>query len=65
VLQVDAAELGERRARILAAGGYRPAVRERPVSPALRAYAAMATSADRGAVRDAARIERAAAAPTR
>jgi dihydroxy-acid dehydratase len=65
VLQVDAAELSERRARLLAAGGYRPADRERPVSPALRAYAAMATSADRGAVRDVARIEHAAAALAR
>ena len=33
-------------------GGYRPVSRDRKVSNALRAYAAMATSADRGAVRD-------------
>lgn len=33
-------------------GGYRPASRNRNVSSALQAYAAMATSADRGAVRD-------------
>jgi dihydroxy-acid dehydratase len=35
---------------------------ERTVSPALRAYAAMATSADTGAVRDVAAIERAISA---
>ena len=59
-LDVDAAELDARRARLEAAGGYRPVGRDRPVSAALRAYAAMATSADRGAVRDVAGIERAA-----
>jgi dihydroxy-acid dehydratase len=31
--------------------GWRPAHRDRPVSPALRAYAAMALSADQGAAR--------------
>jgi dihydroxy-acid dehydratase len=31
--------------------GWRPADRDRPVSPALRAYAAMALSADKGAAR--------------
>ena len=36
---------------------YVPAGRDRVVSPALRAYAAMATSADRGAVRDVSLIE--------
>jgi len=35
---------------------YRPLNRRRVVSPALRAYAAMATSADRGAVRDVSRV---------
>ncbi len=35
---------------------YRPAARERKVSAALRAYAAMATSADRGAVRDVSKL---------
>ena len=59
-LDVDAAELDARRARLEAAAGYRPVGRDRPVSAALRAYAAMATSADRGAVRDVAGIERAA-----
>ncbi len=43
------------------AGGYHrlPPAEDRPraVTPALRAYAAMATSADKGAVRDVSRIE--------
>ena len=47
------------RARLLENGGYRPVDRQRPVSLALRAYAAMATSADRGAVRDVEAVERA------
>ena len=52
------AELDERRSRLEATTGYRPAEeRPRAVSPALRAYAAMATSADKGAVRDVSRIE--------
>ena len=37
------------------------AARDRIVSPALRAYAAMATSADTGAVRDVNAVERAVA----
>lgn len=37
-------------------GVYEPAARERKVSVALRAYAAMATSADKGAVRDISRL---------
>ncbi|WP_430296914.1 dihydroxy-acid dehydratase [Sinomonas sp. B1-1] len=51
-LVVDQAELDARRERLEATTGYHPANRERPVSAALRAYAAMATSADKGAVRD-------------
>ncbi|GAB3058560.1 dihydroxy-acid dehydratase [Sediminivirga luteola] len=51
-LQVSEAVLAERRGKLLAGGGFRPAGRDRPVSAALRAYAAMVTSADRGAVRD-------------
>jgi len=52
------AELDDRRARLEASTGYKPAEdRPRAVSPALRAYAAMATSADKGAVRDVSRIE--------
>ncbi|ACV80556.1 dihydroxy-acid dehydratase [Nakamurella multipartita] len=50
-LVVDEAELGRRRALREATGGYRPAARQRAVSTALRAYAAFAQSADRGAVR--------------
>jgi dihydroxy-acid dehydratase len=51
-LMVEAGELAARRAALTAAGGYRPANRQRPVPAALRAYAAMATSASTGAVRD-------------
>jgi dihydroxy-acid dehydratase len=61
-LEVDEDELAERRRELEDAGGYAPVSRERHVSPALRAYAAMATSADTGAVRDVSVIERAAAA---
>ena len=57
MLQVGAAELEKRRAGLLTAGGYRPRDRRRVVSPALRVYAAMATSADRGAVRDVEAVE--------
>lgn len=43
-------ELAARREAL--GGVYAPRNRERKVSAALRAYAAMATSADKGAVRD-------------
>jgi len=56
-VEVSDDELAERRARLEATTGYRPANRDRPVSPALRAYAAMVTSADTGAVRDVSRLE--------
>jgi dihydroxy-acid dehydratase len=58
-IRVDVPEaiLAERRSRLEAAGGYKPRNRKRPVSAALRVYAAMALSADKGAVRDVARIE--------
>ncbi|MGW7521716.1 dihydroxy-acid dehydratase [Streptomyces sp. NPDC054796] len=46
--------LAEREAAL--GGVYAPADRERKVSTALRAYAAMATSADKGAVRDLGQI---------
>ncbi|MFF7967580.1 dihydroxy-acid dehydratase [Streptomyces sp. NPDC007903] len=49
-LLVDDAELARREAELN--GVYAPANRTRKVSTALRAYAAMATSADKGAVRD-------------
>ncbi|WP_419907433.1 dihydroxy-acid dehydratase [Candidatus Poriferisodalis sp.] len=51
-LAVDDAELERRRAEQDAAGWQPVEPRPRQVSTALRAYAAMATSADRGAVRD-------------
>jgi dihydroxy-acid dehydratase len=61
-LEVPDAELAERRERIESAAGYVPNLRARSVSPALRAYASMATSADTGAVRDVNAVERAVAA---
>ena len=53
-LAVDAEELSRRRQSMDARGdrAWRPASRERPVSAALQAYAALTTSAARGAVRD-------------
>ncbi|MGU3499184.1 dihydroxy-acid dehydratase [Mycobacterium sp. C31M] len=53
-IQVDVPdeELNRRREALEAAGGYRPKNRERTVSAALRAYAALALSADKGAARD-------------
>jgi len=51
-LDLPDAELAARREKITALGGYRPADRQRPVSQALRVYAALATSASTGAVRD-------------
>ncbi|MBV2366549.1 dihydroxy-acid dehydratase [Streptomonospora nanhaiensis] len=61
VLRLDVAddELEARRAALLAElGGFRPRDRQRPVSAALRAYAAMATSASTGAARDVSQVER-------
>jgi dihydroxy-acid dehydratase len=60
-LVVDDAVLAERRAAMDAKGdaAWQPAeVRKRQVSTALRAYAAMATSAARGAVRDVSSLRR-------
>ncbi|NJQ07249.1 dihydroxy-acid dehydratase [Streptomyces lonarensis] len=54
-LKVDDATLAARREAL--DGQYRPVDRERKVSLALRAYAAMATSADKGAVRDITKLE--------
>ncbi|GAA2563849.1 dihydroxy-acid dehydratase [Mycolicibacterium diernhoferi] len=53
-IQVDVPdeELDRRRAALEASGGYRPKDRQRTVSAALRAYAALALSADKGAARD-------------
>ncbi|WP_329463719.1 dihydroxy-acid dehydratase [Streptomyces sp. NBC_01431] len=53
-LLVPEAELATRREAL--GGVYAPKNRERKVSAALRAYAAMATSADRGAVRDVSKL---------
>lgn len=53
-LLVDEATLAARREAL--GGVYAPKNRERKVSAALRAYAAMATSADKGAVRDVSRL---------
>jgi dihydroxy-acid dehydratase len=58
-LAISDEEMAHRRARMEAKGkdAWKPLNRERHVSPALRAYAAMTTSAARGAVRDVAQIE--------
>ena len=53
-LLVDDATLDARREAL--GGRYEPVARERKVSAALRAYAAMATSADKGAVRDVTKL---------
>ena len=56
-LAVPEEELAARRERLIAGlGSYRPADRDRPVSEALRVYAALATSASTGAVRDISRL---------
>ncbi len=59
-LAITDAELSKRRAAMEAKGklAWKPVeVRQRKVSSALRAYAAMVTSADRGAVRDVSQVE--------
>ncbi|MFJ7155045.1 dihydroxy-acid dehydratase [Streptomyces sp. NPDC101118] len=53
-LLVDEATLAARREAL--GGVYAPKNRDRTVSAALRAYAAMATSADKGAVRDVSKL---------
>jgi dihydroxy-acid dehydratase len=58
---IDDAQLERRRAAMDAKGadGWKPAAaRTRKVSPALRAYAALTTSASKGAVRDVSQVER-------
>jgi dihydroxy-acid dehydratase len=57
---IDDAVLAERRAAMEARGAqaWQPANRERNVSQALRAYAAMTTSAARGAVRDLSQLDK-------
>jgi dihydroxy-acid dehydratase len=58
-LKVDDATLASRRTAMEAKGAkaWKPVQRDRLVSPALRAYAAMTTSASKGAVRDVSLIE--------
>ncbi|MEU0985703.1 dihydroxy-acid dehydratase [Streptomyces sp. NPDC005953] len=53
-LLVSDEDLADRKAAL--GGVYAPKNRERKVSAALKAYAAMATSADKGAVRDVSRL---------
>ncbi|MRR50090.1 MAG: dihydroxy-acid dehydratase [Rhodocyclaceae bacterium] len=57
-LAVSEAELAKRRAAMEARGSnaWKPVSRQRQVSPALKVYAAMATSADTGAVRDISKL---------
>ena len=57
-LDVPDAVLDARREALEGGSGYRPLDRDRPVSAALRAYAAMALSADQGAARDVDQLTR-------
>ena len=59
-VKLTAKELSARRKAMKARkeAAWKPAARERKVSPALQAYAAMATSASRGAVRDVTQIQK-------
>ena len=59
-LRISDEELAKRRAEMEARGAkaWKPVNRDRVVSAALRAYAAMTTSADTGAVRDVSQIEK-------
>jgi len=60
-LAISDEELAQRRAKMEAKGklAWKPSeVRPRKISAALRAYAAMVTSADKGAVRDVSQVEK-------
>jgi dihydroxy-acid dehydratase len=59
-LAISDAEMSHRHTKMVAKGkdAWKPVNRERHVSPALRAYAAMTTSAAFGAVRDVSQIEK-------
>jgi dihydroxy-acid dehydratase len=59
-IRLSGEELAARKKAMEAKGtaAWKPAARERPVSQALQVYAAMATSAARGAVRDVGRVRR-------
>ncbi|HAT40276.1 MAG TPA: dihydroxy-acid dehydratase [Rheinheimera sp.] len=58
-IQISDDELAARRAAMDAKGkdGYKPLNRTRYVSPALKAYALLASSADKGAVRDLSKLD--------
>jgi len=59
-LAISDDEMNSRRAAMEAkkSQAWQPVGRDRQISPALQAYAAMTTSADRGAVRDVSQIQR-------
>lgn len=59
-IDISDADLAARREAMESRGSdaWKPVSRNRIVSPALRAYAAMTTSADTGAVRDVSQVER-------
>ncbi|WP_030917846.1 dihydroxy-acid dehydratase [Streptosporangium amethystogenes] len=58
-LKVSEEELAARREKLLTdLGGYRPRMRQRTVSAALQAYAALTTSASTGASRDLSQLSR-------
>jgi dihydroxy-acid dehydratase len=59
-LRISDADLAARRAAMEAKGAdaWKPVNRDRYVSQALQAYAALTTSADRGAVRDLSQLKR-------
>ncbi|AYR21304.1 dihydroxy-acid dehydratase [Alcaligenes faecalis] len=59
-LAISDEELAARRVQMQSRGSnaWKPVNRERVVSQALKAYAALATSADRGAVRDVSQLDR-------
>jgi len=59
-LAISDEEMAHRRAKMEAKGklAWKPVNRERQVSEALRAYAAMTTSASKGAVRDVTQVEK-------
>ncbi|KAB1645523.1 MULTISPECIES: dihydroxy-acid dehydratase [unclassified Pseudoclavibacter] len=56
-LNVSDEVLAERRAALEEGNGYHPKDRKREISTALKVYGALATSADKGAVRDKAKID--------
>jgi dihydroxy-acid dehydratase len=59
-VRLSDADLAQRRSAMEARGtqAWKPTRRQRVVSAALRAYGALTTSADTGAVRDVSQVER-------